>query len=92
MSDKSQDKPRLSNFEIEEKAIEAQELLNNSVLGEALDDIYSRARGTLMESDVGSLTAGSAHATMKAVISVRSQLEQYITDHKVRLKYHKGDK
>jgi hypothetical protein len=56
-----------------------------------MDDIYSRAEGILLEAEVGSLTASAAHATMKAIININGQLEQYVADHKVRNKYHKGD-
>jgi hypothetical protein len=56
-----------------------------------MQDVYSRAAGTLLEAEVGSLTANSAHAMMKAVLDIRSQLEQYINDHKMRAKYNKGD-
>ena len=86
------DKPRLSNFETEEKAGEANALLNHPVLKEAIIDIYSRATGTLAEADVGSLTAGAAHAMMKATLELQKQLEQYVNDDKVRQKYNKGDK
>jgi hypothetical protein len=85
-------KPRLTNYEVEEKAIEAEGLLANPVLVSALDDIHSRHMGTLLESDVGSLTAGAAHASIKAITDLREQLKQYIADHKVRQKYNKGDK
>ena len=82
---------RLSDFEVDERAAEAQSILNNSVFVDALDDVYSRALGTLLNADVGSLTASTAHATMKAIRDVRSQLEQYITDKKMRTKFSKGE-
>jgi hypothetical protein len=85
-------KPRLSNFEVEEKAAEAESILDNPVLKEALDSIHSRALGTLTAEDVGSLTAAHAHAMIKAITELREQLKQYIADHKVRQKYNKGDK
>jgi hypothetical protein len=81
---------RLSDYEVDERAAEAESLLGSSVLGNALDDVYSRALGTLLNADVGSLTASTAHATMKAVRDVRSQLEQYITEKKMRSKFSKG--
>jgi hypothetical protein len=56
-----------------------------------MDDIYSRAVGTLLTAEVGSLTASAAHASMKATAEIRSQLNQYVTDHKLRQKYNKGD-
>ena len=85
-------KPRLSNREVEEKAADATEILHHPVFKDAMNDVYSRMEGILLEADVGSLTASAAHATMKAIIAVRNQLEQYVTDHKLRQKYNKGDK
>jgi len=84
--------PRLSNFEVEERASEAEGIMNSPVMKSALEDIHSRALGTLMAEPVGSLTATQAHAMLKAVTEFRGQLEQYIADHKVRQKYNKGDK
>jgi hypothetical protein len=81
---------RLSNLEVEEKAADAAEILNHPAFKSALNDIYSRAEGTLLEADIGSLTAGAAHATMKAITAIRKQLEEYINDHKMRQKYHRG--
>ena len=78
---------RLSDHEIDDRAAEAQSLLNNSVFVDALDDVYSRALGTVLNADVGSLTATTAHATMKAIRDVRSQLEQYVSDKKMREKF-----
>lgn len=84
-------KPRLSNLEVEEKASDAEHILQHYVFRGAMDDIYSRAEGTLLSAEVGSLTASAAHATMKAIADISKQLEQYIDDHKMRQKYHKGD-
>ena len=82
-------KPRLSNLQVDERAAEAQGLLDNSVLKDALNDVYSRALGTLLNADVGSLTASTAHATMKAIRDVKKQLEDYITDKKMRERFNK---
>jgi hypothetical protein len=57
-----------------------------------MDDVYSRAVKTLLAADIGSLTASTAHASIKAITEVRAQLAQYVSDHKVRQKYSKGDK
>jgi hypothetical protein len=84
--------PRLSNHEVEEKAAEAESLLASEVFQSAMNGVYSRAVGTLLSTEVGSLTATGAHATMKAIIDIRSQLEDFINDHKMRQKYNKGDK
>jgi hypothetical protein len=76
---------------VDERAAEAQAILNNSVFKDALDDVYSRSLGILLNADVGSLTASTAHASMKAVQSVRKQLEEYITDKKMRQHYRKSE-
>jgi len=65
--------------------------LQNPVFIKAIDDVYSRAVGTLLNADVGSLTATTAHATMKAIRDVRKQLEDYITDKKMRQRRHKRE-
>jgi hypothetical protein len=85
------EKSRLNNYETSEKAAEAKALLDNPVLQGAMLDIYSRAAGTLVKEDVGSLTAGAAHAMMKSVLDLQAQLEEYISDDKMRQKYNKGD-
>jgi hypothetical protein len=79
---------RLSNLQVQEKAANAHTLLNDPVFQEALNAVYSRAIGILGTAEVGSLTAGAAHASMKAVLDLRNQLEEYVTDNKVRQKYH----
>lgn len=83
---------RLSNFEVQERATNAQALLHDPTFREALQAIYSEAQGTLVNAEVGSLTATQAHATMKAITGIRDKLSQYMTDHKMRQKYHGGDK
>ena len=82
----------LSDYEADERATEAEVLLNNPVFISAIDDVYSRATGILLNADVGSLTASTAHATMKAVREIQSQLQQYIDDRKMRHKFNKGAK
>jgi hypothetical protein len=89
--DRKKPKPRLSQFETEEKAAEAEAILNHEVFEDAIDEVYSRAMNILIDADVGSLTASTAHATIKALEDIKDQLEQYITDRKMREKYGKGD-
>lgn len=84
------EKPRLSSYEADERAAEAVSLLVNPVLTQAFNDIYSRAVTDLLGAGVGSLTATAAHASMKAIQDLRKQLEQYVTDGKVRQKFNKG--
>jgi hypothetical protein len=76
---------------VEDRAADSGEILRHPVFKQAMADVYSRAEGILLGADVGSLTASAAHATMKAITDIRHQLEQYVDDHKVRQKYHKGD-
>jgi hypothetical protein len=83
---------RLDNFQTAEKAAEAKALLNNPVLQDALVAIYSKATGTLVQSDVGSLTASAAHAMMKAISELQAQLQEYVSDDKIREKFHKETK
>lgn len=85
----SPDKPKLGTYEVDEKAAEARAILNNPVFQEALNDICSRAAGTLSTANIGDLTATTAHATMRAIVDIRAQLEQYITDDKMRQKFQK---
>lgn len=80
-------KAPLSDFQIDERAAEARNLLENTLLNEALDTIYSKAVTQLLNVDVGSLTAATAHAMMKAIPAVRSQLESYVNDAKMRQKH-----
>ena len=87
-----QQQPRLSNMEVADKAADARALLNDNVLVKALNDIYSKAAGTLVSAEIGSLTATHAHAMMKAVLDLEAQLKEYVADDKLRQKYNKGDK
>jgi len=84
--------PRLSNHEVQEKAGRAEDLLASDTFNSAMNEVYSRAAGTLVNADIGSLTATGAHATMKAIVDIRNQLQDFINDHKMRQKYNKGDK
>jgi len=81
---------RLSDIEVDERAAEARSLLTNSVFNKAMEDVYSRALGILLNAEVGSLTAGAAHASMKAVRDIRNQLEEYVSDDKMRKKFKQG--
>ena len=91
MSSPDSPKPRLSNFETEEKAHQAQSILNDPVFKGAIDDVYSKSIQNLLNAEVGSLTASAAHASIKAILLIRSQLEEYISDDKIRKKFKIGD-
>jgi hypothetical protein len=82
-SDQQESSHRLSGIEIDERAANAQAILDSPVFQEAVDTVYSRVLGTLLNAEVGSLTASTAHATLKAVHQVRHQLEQFVVDKKM---------
>ena len=82
---------RLPNHEVEERAVQAHAIINDPVFQDAIDDVYSKAINDILAAEVGSLTASAAHASMKAIMDIRRQLEEYISDDKMRKKYHKGD-
>lgn len=80
---------QLSSLEREEKAADATMILNHPVFQEAMDAVYSRAEGILLTTDIGGLTASSAHAIMKAVKEIQNQLQAFIIDDKLSKKYPK---
>ncbi len=81
---------RLSDYEVEDRAKEAQSMLDSSVFKDAFDEVYSRSLSTLLAADVGSLTASAAHATMKALTDIKKQLGSFVNDDKMRQKYHRS--
>ena len=83
-------KKNLSQLEIDERAAVATDFLNNKVIQEIFDDMRSRQVGILYEADVGSLTASTAHAMLRAIEALRGELESVITDKKMHEKFHRG--
>lgn len=66
--------------EVEERAAEARALLNNPVLKQAMEDTRKEYLRQLIQADVGSLTAATAHASMKVLEGVLQQLQVYVND------------
>lgn len=66
--------------ETEERAAEARALLNNSVLKEAFAKVREEQLRVLIQEPVGSLTAGAAHATVKALDGVLQQLQVIVNE------------
>ena len=85
---KDSERRRLRSDEIDERAAEAKAILDNPVFKEACGEAYSRSITELLNADIGSLTASTAHATMKAITTVQKQLEQYVTDQKMKHKFN----
>lgn len=79
-------------MELEERAAEAQAILNNPAFKAAMECIHSRSLNILIAADVGSLTASSAHATLKALRDVEAQLADFSTELALRRKFPKGYK
>lgn len=73
----------LNPLELEERAATARDILNNPIFREVLASMHSRQVGILEGADVGSLTASTAHAMMKAIGELRSELESIVTDKKI---------
>jgi len=76
-------------LQVDERAAEAKAILDNPVFTNAIEDVYSRALGILLNADVGSLTATTAHATLKGIRDIKKQLEEYILDKKMRDRFGK---
>ena len=83
-------KPRLSDIEVDERATEAVFLLEHPLLQECMDNIYSRYIVQLQNADINTLTAATAHAMIKAVSELRSELTAVLTEQKLRSKHNRG--
>jgi len=88
----SSKKKQLSPLEMEERAAVARDFLNNPIIQEIFADMSSRQVGILYEADIGSLTAGTAHAMLRAIDSVKSELESILTDKKMHDKFYRETK
>jgi hypothetical protein len=77
-------------MELEERAASARALLSDPIFRDVLDTMYSRHIGILAGADIGSLTASAAHAMLRAINELRSELESIVTEKKMHDKFHKG--
>lgn len=75
-----QPKRVLSAQEIEDRAADARALLGSRVLKDALEDLQQEYVRQLIQADVGSLTAATAHGSMKVLDGVRGMLQTYINE------------
>lgn len=71
---------KLQPHEIEERAAEARNILNSEAFKVVIDAVHNRCIQTLLSEPVGSLTAASAHATMKALTEIKGELQSQIND------------
>ena len=70
----------------EELAKEAAMIKNSRLYKKALANLQARYVQVLLSEPVGSLTATTAHASMKVLNDVTAELETFITDAKIRRK------
>jgi hypothetical protein len=77
----------LSDFEIGERAASAQALLNDPIVEEAMADLREGYLNTLLDSEVGTPEASSAHAGMKVLEDFKAALLSMVTEKKMRAKY-----
>jgi hypothetical protein len=75
-----------SNLELEERAFAAESLLQNKLLQEALDTLREEYANILLQADVGSSAAMTAHACLKAIRDVTGRLQSIVTDYKMAQK------
>ena len=69
---------KLQPHEIEERAAEARSILNSAVFQQAVEDLNKEYIQRLIQNDVGTLTAATAHASMKVLSEVQAKLKTYI--------------
>jgi hypothetical protein len=81
----------LSPIELDERAASAQNFLNDPVVKEIFSELRSQYTGTLMQADVGSLTATTAHAMLRALEDIHAALVSKVNDKKMYDKYRKRD-
>jgi len=82
---------KLSHLEVEERAASAAALLADPVVQMALDDLRSAYLSTLMQADVGTPEAASAHAGMRVLEDFKASLLAMVTEKKMRAKYGRTD-
>jgi hypothetical protein len=80
----------LSPLEIEERAATARDILNTPLIRELFETMHSRQVGILLEAPVGSLTASAAHAMMRAIRELQSELQSVVTDKKMYERFNRG--
>ena len=78
---------QLSDYEVDERAASAQALLSDPVVGEALEGLREAYLNTLLDSEVGTPEAASAHAGMKVLEDFKAALLAMVTEKKMRIKY-----
>jgi hypothetical protein len=68
---------KLSPGELEELAADAREALNNRAMQRVFLDLERQYVSVLKSSNVGDLTATTAHASLRVLEDVKAQLQLY---------------
>lgn len=69
-----------SREEIEEKAAAARDVLGSSIFKEAFENLRAAYIQQLVLEPVGSLTASTAHASIKVLEDVKNELQIFINN------------
>jgi hypothetical protein len=80
----------LSQWEKEERAAAAKNLLNDPTLKAVFDGMEEEAVAVFRSKPVGDLTAASAHARILAITEIRGQLTSWVNDEKMIRKPDRG--
>lgn len=75
---------KLQPHEIEERASEARNILNSEIFSVILQRMMDRNIQILIREPVGSLTANSAHVSMKVLTELRGELQSLINDETIQ--------
>lgn len=67
-------------YEVQERAAEARALLSSPLMKEIFESLQAEYTERLIQAEVGSLTAGTLHASMKVLADVQGRLKAVETD------------
>ena len=81
----------LSDFEIDERAADAQTLLNHPLMEEAMMALHTAYITELLTTSIGSSEALTAQAGLQSIQRIRSYFESVVNDQKMNQKYKHRD-
>jgi hypothetical protein len=81
--------PALSDYEVDELAADAVDILNSQVFLGAVGTLRDRYISTLLAKDVASAEANTAHASLKVLNEIVQELHGFVNAKKMRDKYSK---
>lgn len=73
-----------SDYEVDERAANAQEILNNPIIVEAIDNLRKKYHTALLSAMIGSADAIAAHAGVQMVEGFQNELRSMVTDKVMR--------